>query len=50
MQHISDKKTNSVTAHEYDVTEVYIIDYYVTTKYFKSAVTDGKVLLIGNEA
>lgn len=50
MQHVSDKKTNSLTAHEYGVTEVYVIDYYVTTKYLKSAVSGGKVLLSGNEA
>jgi len=50
VQNISVKKTNSITAHKYDVTEVYVLDYYVTTKYFKSAVSGRKVLLIGNEA
>jgi len=39
-----------ITAHEYDVTEVYVIGYYVTTEYLKSAVSGAKVLLIGNEA
>jgi len=50
VRHVSDKKTNSITAHESDVTEMYVTDYYVTAKDLKSAASGAKVLLIGNEA
>jgi len=50
VQPVSDKMTNSITAHECDVTEVYAIDYYVTANDFKSAASVEKLLLICNEA